>query len=51
MGLIGVGVAVVIGAMATDYLIFGPAGGLWLTVGFVLGFGLIGLGYLVRWRR
>ncbi len=51
MGLIGVGASVVIAAMVADYFILSVRGGLWLTVGFVLGFGLIGLGYLQRWRR
>lgn len=51
MGLIGVGASVVITAMVSDYFILGVRGGLWLTVGFILGFGLIGLGYLQRWRN
>ena len=51
MGLMGAGAIVVVAAMAADYFIFGPAGGVWLTLGFVVGFGLIGLGYLIRWRR
>jgi len=51
MGLIGAGAAVVVVAMAADYFVFGPVGGVWLTLGFVVGFGLIGLGYLMRWRR
>ncbi len=51
MGLIGVGASVVIAAMAADYFLLGVRGGVWLTVGFILGFGLIGLGYFQRWRR
>ena len=51
IGLIGAGAVVVVTAMAADYFVFGPVGRVWLTLGFVVGFGLIGLGYLVRWRR
>jgi hypothetical protein len=50
-GLIGAGAVVVVAAMAADYFVFGPVGGVWLTLGLVVGFGLIGLGYLIRWRR
>ncbi len=51
MGLIGVGASVVIAAMVADYFVLGARGGLWLTMGFILGFGLIGLGYFQRWRN
>ncbi len=51
IGLIGVGASVVIAAMVADYFVLGARGGFWLTVGFILGFGLIGLGYFQRWRH
>lgn len=51
IGFIGVGAAVVITVMVTDYFVLGPVGGVWLTLGFAVGFGLIGFGYLMRWLR